>query len=190
MVHLDFPFSHFIFQPLFEVECRCQHSCASSHFHVIRCSEIDVPNNFNNLTSLSSVGPRCEVYAVFMYFFLLCIVLHRSLFDAWCGILFLTHFHDSCLVWCIIICVMYLLSWFIMLCFEIPLLYANGILMLSSCMFALRYLLWHVVRMLIMHEFYVILIGVLFDWEFLQWNISWSHSCVRAFSLYDSDTTS
>lgn len=70
--------------------------------------------------------------------------------------------------------VYYLFSWFllgvtrnrlcdvlvVMLCFEIHLLYVDGILRLSSCMFTLRSLLCNVGRMLIMHEF-VILIGVL-----------------------------
>ena len=78
------------------------------------------------------------VCSVLMYFFLLCIVLHRSLFYVWCGIFFITCFHDSWLTWRGIIYVMYLLSWFFMLCFEIPLLYVAGILMLSSCMFCIE----------------------------------------------------
>ena len=44
--------------------------------------------------------------------------------------------------------------------FEIPLLYVDGILILSSCMFALRSLLCHVGGIIIMHEFCVILIWV------------------------------
>ena len=83
----------------------------------------------------------------------LCIVLHRSLLDVWCGILFLTYFHDSSLIWHGIVYVMYLSSWFIMLWFEIPLFYVDGILMLSSWIFSLRSLLCHVGRMLIMLEF-------------------------------------
>ncbi len=104
---------------------------------------------------LLHMAPGCEVYAVFMYFFLLCIVLHRSLFDDWCGILFLTCFHDSCLMWCGIICVMYLLSWFVMLCFLDLFVVCWWDTHVSPCMFSLRSLLCHVGEMLLMHEFFV-----------------------------------
>ena len=40
------------------MECRCQHSCASIHFHTSRRREIDGMNNFSSLTSSSSDGPR------------------------------------------------------------------------------------------------------------------------------------
>lgn len=84
---------------------------------------------------------------------LLCIVLHRFMFDddegscllhvfmipAWCdaeSCMWCTCFHDfSCYVLRSLCC------------------YVDGILMLSPCMFALISLLWHVGGMLIMHEF-------------------------------------
>ena len=45
-----------------------------------------------------------------LLFSMICIVLNRSLFDVWCGILFSYLFHDSCLMWRITICEMYFLS--------------------------------------------------------------------------------
>ena len=54
-------------------------------------------NSFNRLKSTSSDSPWlwgiCSVHVLL----LLCIVLHRSLLDVWCGILFLTRFYDSLL---------------------------------------------------------------------------------------------
>ena len=91
----------------------------------------------------------CSVFMYFFFYSLCCIN------PCWCLMWDLVYylFHDSCLMWCGIVYVIYLLSWFIMLCFEIPFLYVDGILMLSSCMFALISLLCHVGGMLIMHEF-------------------------------------
>ena len=129
------------------------------------------------------------ICSMFMYFFLLCIVLHRSLFDVWWGILFITYFHDSFLTWCRIICVMYMLSWFVMFCSEIPLL-VDGILMLSSHMFCVEIPVmpcWQDAH----HAWVcVILIGV-----FLT-ESSYSGTSLGAtptwgnFSLYDNDITS
>ena len=95
----------------------------------------------------------CEVYAVCSCTsFAMHCAAHIPVW-CWWGILFITCFHYSCLMWRGIIYVMYLLSWFVMLCFGIPLLYVDGILILSSCMFALRSLLCHVGGIHIMHEF-------------------------------------
>ena len=119
-----------------------------------------------------------------------CIVLYRSLFDVWCGILFSYLFmipawcdtessvgcpccHDSsCFVWDPFVVMLMGYSCVAMyVCIEIP--------FMSCCQDSHSHHVWVC----------VILIGVLFEWEFLQQNISWSHSCVREFSLYDSDIT-
>lgn len=101
MVHLDFPFDHFIFWPLFKVECRCQHSMCEQSFHEIRCCEIDGTTNFSSFTSFSSDGPRMwGIWNVFMYFFFLwdalCCTNPCLMFDV--GSCFLTCF--MILAWC------------------------------------------------------------------------------------------
>lgn len=120
------------------MQCRCQHSCASSHFHAIDSVISMVRATSAVWHPLLQMALGCEVYAVSSCtsFSMHC-AAHIPV-DVWCGILFLTFLHDSCLMWCVIIYVMYLLSWFVMLCFEIPLLYVDGILRLSSCMFCIK----------------------------------------------------
>ena len=137
MMCSDFSFSHFIFHPLFWVECKCQHSWASSYFHMIRRCEINGMNNFSNLTSASSYGPRCEVYAVCSctsFFYAFCCTYPYLMFDegscllvvsmipAWCDVksfVWCTCCHDSsCCVlrsfvgwWDTHVVVMYVLHW-------------------------------------------------------------------------------
>ena len=151
MVHSDFPFSYFIFWPLLKVECKCQHSCVSSHFHEIRCHEIDGITNFSSLTSFSSNGPRMwGIWSMFMYFVFLwdalccmdpCLMfdvgscfLTCSMIPAWCDV---NH------LWCVLVAMIHHVL------FEIPLLLCWWDTHVSPCMFALRSLLCHVGGMLI-----------------------------------------
>jgi len=77
------------------------------------------------------MASRCEVYAICSCtsFSMRCIVLYISLFDVLCGILFSYLSHDSYLMWCGIICVMYLLSWFVMFYLRSLCRHVDGILM-------------------------------------------------------------
>ena len=81
------------------------------------------------------ITPGCEVYAVFSctHFATHC-AAHIHV-DVWCGILFLTCFHDSCLMWCRIIYGMYLLSWFVMFCSRSLCHHVDGILMCCHACF-------------------------------------------------------
>jgi len=125
------------------------------------CREIDGTNRFSSLTSASSDALCCEVYAV-------------------CSC---TSFAMNCVAqiffWCLMSdLVSYLFSWFLLdvmqnrLCdvlvvmifhvmFWDPFVVCWWDTHVSPCVFALRSLLCHVGRMIIMHEFFVILIGVL-----------------------------
>ena len=159
-------FGHF---SKWSVGVNIQHT--SSHFHEIRWREIDVMASFSSLTSFSSDGPRMwGICSVFMYILFL--------WDALCYI-------DPYLMFDVGSCFL-LVSWFLLdvmwnhlwdvlvvmirhVLFEIP---------LSSCWWDT-----HVVAMYVWINIplmpcwrdahychmcnYVILIGVLFEWEFL-----------------------
>ena len=131
-------------------QCRCPHSCASSHFHEIEALGVMVreASTFGHQLLQKALG--CEVYDVFMYFFFLHYVA-QILDWCWCRILFITCSHDSLLdlMWNILCYVLVVITIHVMLWDS--LLYAVGILLLSSCMFFLTSLLCDVGGMFIMH---------------------------------------
>jgi len=132
MVHSNFPFDHFIFQPLFKVECRCQRSTCEQSFPWNSLPQdwwYGQLQQFDILFFRWPQGVRYMQCIHVLLFAMRCIVLHRSLFDVWCGILFSYMCHGSCLMWWGIICKMYLLSWFIMFCLRSLYCHVDGILM-------------------------------------------------------------
>ena len=176
------------------MDFRCQHATCEQSFHEIRRNEIDGTTNFNSLISDYSDDPRMwGICSMFMYFFLL--------WDAFCCI-------DPCLIFDV--------GSFFFTCFMIPAWCDAESFVGCTCCHDSSCFIWDPFVVMLMGDsciamydyieihfmpcwqdvhyhcawVYVILIGVLFEWEFLQWNISWSHSYVRAFSLYDSGITS
>jgi len=133
-------------------QCRCPHSCVSSHLHMIDALRSMVWAASAVWHPLLQMALGCEVYDMFMYFFFLHYVA-QILDWCWCKILFITCCRDSLLdLMQNILCdVLAVITHHVM--FWNPLLYVVGILLLSPCIFFLTSLSCHVGGILIMHVF-------------------------------------